>query len=140
MTAMWRLHATSVAFDGKGVLITGASGRGKSGLALQLVAMGALLIADDQTELHATGDDVIARCPAGLQGLIEARGVGLLHAPFADAAPLTLVVDLDQTETDRLPPMRKITLLGKALPLVLGVNSPHFPAALKHYVLSGRHA
>jgi HPr kinase/phosphorylase len=41
------LHASAVSLDGNGVLICGASGTGKSTLALQLMALGAELIADD---------------------------------------------------------------------------------------------
>lgn len=138
MTAPLRLHATTVAFDGRGVLIKGASGRGKSSLALQLMAIGATLVADDQTLLSREGEEVIARCPPPLIGLIEARGIGLLHAPHLPQAPVALVVDLDQPETARLPPHHAITLLGKPLALVLSNDSAHFPSSLRHYVLFGR--
>ena len=36
-------------------MITGASGAGKSALALQLIALGAELVADDRTELWREG-------------------------------------------------------------------------------------
>jgi HPr kinase/phosphorylase len=69
------LHASVVAVDGAGVLILGASGAGKSGLALRMIALGALLVSDDQVLLERCGDVLVARAPETLSGLIEARGV-----------------------------------------------------------------
>ncbi|MDO8883412.1 MAG: HPr kinase/phosphatase C-terminal domain-containing protein [Pseudotabrizicola sp.] len=138
MTAPLTLHATTVAFDGCAVLLTGASGRGKSSLALQLMAIGAQLVADDQTVLNLQSGQITASCPPPLAGLIEARGLGLLNAPYLPQARLCLVVDLDHTEADRLPDHRQITLLGQRLSLVYGNNSAHFPSSLKYYVLFGR--
>jgi len=54
MTATTTIHASCVAVDGKGLLITGASGSGKSALALQLMAFGAHLIADDRVKRMIT--------------------------------------------------------------------------------------
>ena len=42
------LHATAVAVAGRGLLIRGASGSGKSGLALEMMARGAQLVSDDR--------------------------------------------------------------------------------------------
>lgn len=140
MVARLTLHATTVAFEGRGVLITGASGSGKSGLALQLIAMGAALVADDQTLLTAEAHGVIASCPPATTGMIEARGLGLLNAPHQASARLILAVDLDQTEPDRLPPLREVTLLGHPVSLVFSTPASHFPAALRLYALYGRRA
>jgi HPr kinase/phosphorylase len=134
------VHAGCVAWQGRGVLILGHSGAGKSALALQLMAYGADLVADDRTELHAEGDALTAIPPATIAGLIEARGVGLLCAAFVPRAEIALVVDLDQTETDRLPPDRQISLLGISRPLVLSVPQPHFPAAILCYLKGLRFA
>ena len=68
---MTQMHATTVALRGRGLLILGPSGSGKSTLALQLMAVGARLVADDRTDLTAQGDDVVASCPAALVGTIE---------------------------------------------------------------------
>ena len=134
------VHASCVAWQGRGVLIVGHSGAGKSALALQLMAYGADLVADDRTELAAQGDVLTARPPSTLQGLIEARHFGLLAMPFVAQAAIALVVDLDQTEPDRLPPAREITLLGITRPLVFGLNQPHFPAAILCYLKGERFA
>ena len=134
------VHASCVAWQGRGVLILGRSGAGKSALALQLMAFGADLVADDRTELHAESDVLTARPPATIEGLIEARGVGLLRAAFVPQAEIALVVDLDQTETDRLPPEREISLLGISRPLALAVPQAHFPAAILCYLKTMRFA
>jgi len=81
------LHASCVALQDKGLLILGPSGSGKSALALQLMALGAVLVADDYTDLVRCDDRVIARCPAALRGLIEARGIGILRADTVAQAP-----------------------------------------------------
>lgn len=132
------LHASCVAVGDKGVLITGPSGSGKSSLALALMAYGAVLVADDRTVLAMQGDGVLASCPPAIKGMVEARGLGLLHAEMCAQVAIGLVVDLARTEDQRLPPFRTVTLLGRVLPLVLGQTSPHFPAALWHYVKAGR--
>mgnify|MGYP005873419501 CR=1 FL=1 len=134
------LHATTVAFGGRGLLILGPSGAGKSGLALQLMALGARLVADDRTELARHGTALVARAPAAIRGRIEARGIGLLAAPALDRAMLSAALDLARDESERLPPFRNVTFLGVTLQLVLGQRSPYFPAALRHYMLHGRTA
>lgn len=122
----------------RGVLITGASGSGKSALALALMASGARLVADDGVLLCPRDGRLVATCPAALSGLIEARGVGLLRAwPLAEAE-IVLVVDLDQVETERLPHRRTATLAGIALPCLHKVEAAYFPAAILQYLKGSR--
>ncbi|ULX56717.1 hypothetical protein [Ectothiorhodosinus mongolicus] len=73
------LHGVFLRVFEQGVLLTGASGIGKSELALELVSRGHALIADDTPEFTAEADQVIGRCPELLQGFIEVRGLGILH-------------------------------------------------------------
>ena len=134
------LHASCVAMQGRGLLILGPSGSGKSGLALQLLGLGADLVADDQTELAFEDGQLVACCPVMLRGLIEARGVGILRAPSVDSAAVHLVADLSQTETERLPPHRSMDILNARVDLVLGSSSPHFGSALLRYLIGGRQA
>ena len=132
------VHATTVCRDGRGLLILGASGRGKSGLALQLIAYGATLVSDDRTDLFLRDGRVMARSPAALEGMIEARGMGLLAASTEPEVEIMLVADLDRTESERLPPFRHIVILGRTLDLVLQSQYDHFPAALWLYLAQGR--
>ena len=125
----------------RGLLILGPSGAGKSALAIRLIALGADLVSDDQTRITRVGETLVASCPnLDLQGLIEARHLGILRAPRREAVPLSLAVDLAQVETDRLPPFRKVTILGIPLSLVLQVQNDHFPDALMLYLRHGRQA
>jgi HPr kinase/phosphorylase len=125
----------------RGLLILGPSGAGKSSLAIRLVALGADLVSDDQTRVTRRGETLVASCPnAALTGQVEARGLGILRAPVRESVPLALAVDLAQTETDRLPPFRTVTILGIPLSLVLHVQNDHFPDALMLYLRHGRQA
>ncbi|MEE9388064.1 MAG: HPr kinase/phosphatase C-terminal domain-containing protein [Paracoccaceae bacterium] len=124
------LHASCVAVGNAAVLIMGTSGSGKSALALELMALGAALVADDRTIVTAGTDGLIASCPKPLIGIIEARFVGLLSAKPTRSAPVRLVVDLDQIETKRLPKARKIELLGHRIDLLHNPKILHFPSAL----------
>lgn len=133
------LHASAVALDrDRGVLILGASGSGKSSLALQLMAFGAHLVADDRVDLQARDGALWASAPAALRGMIEARGLGLLAATPLPAARIVLIVDLDRTEAARLPPAHQRQILGVSLPLARNCAMPHFPAAILQYLRGGR--
>jgi HPr kinase/phosphorylase len=132
------LHASCVAFKGQGLLMLGASGRGKSGLALNLMALGAELVADDRVALTRVGQSIIASAPENISGLIEARGIGLLRAATFGPVPLAFVVDLNQTEAERMPPIHQTVLLGVSLGLLFKVDAPHFAAALIQMMKEGR--
>ena len=109
------IHAGCVAIAGRGVLIAGASGRGKSDLALRLVDRGALLVSDDYTLLRVAGDRLIGSAPATIAGRIEIRGVGIVELPTSREIPIALYVDLDATP-ERLPEPGRIEIRGIALP------------------------
>lgn len=134
------LHASCVALGASAVLITGASGAGKSSLALQLMALGAVLVSDDKTCLRHTENGLLATAPASIKGLIEARGVGILAAETRQFAIVRLLVDLDRSETERLPPQRSQNILGQTLPVLHNVKAAHFAAAIIQYLKGGRAA
>lgn len=124
------LHATAVAYGGRAVILKGASGSGKSSLALQLISLGATLVADDGVRLWRSHDRLIAGPPARIAGLIEARFVGLMRLPYEAEAEVALVVDLDLDEAHRLPPARHIVLMEQRVTLLHRVDAPHFPQAI----------
>ena len=125
------LHATAVAHAGKGLLILGPSGAGKSSLALRMLALGARLISDDQTEVFAAGEGLGLRCPSpAIRGLIEARGLGLLRVQPQDVAVLSLVIDMGCETAERLPNPNQITICHTKLPLVLRTRNGHLAEAL----------
>jgi HPr kinase/phosphorylase len=116
---MIRVHGTSVALGGDGILLQGPPGSGKSDLALRLIDAGALLVADDQTELAVVGDDLQTSAPAAIAGQIEIRGLGILRVPSAPSAALRLVVRLvAPQQLERLPEPQFCELLGRSVPLL----------------------
>jgi HPr kinase/phosphorylase len=132
------LHATCVAVDGRGVLILGPSGSGKSSLALDLMALGGRLVADDRTVVAPGAGAPVAACPPAIRGRIEARGVGILAADPAPPVAVALVVDLGTPETDRLPPRRTRTLAGHEVAVLHNPGSGPFAAAILQYLRGGR--
>jgi len=96
------VHGTCVAIGGRGVLIEGQSGSGKSDLALRLIDRGAMLVSDDYTVLVRDGKGLVARAPANIAGKIEVRGVGIVEMAQAGDTPLGLVVRLVDAP-ERLP-------------------------------------
>ncbi len=116
---MSTIHATCVAIDGRGVLLRGESGAGKSDLALRLIDGGATLVADDRVILSAEGGRLFARAPASIAGLIEIRGLGIRTVASTERAPVVLVCDLVPRElVERLPEPAGCVLSGVALPLL----------------------
>jgi HPr kinase/phosphorylase len=99
------VHGTCVALGATGALIKGASGAGKSDLALRFLylpadRLGAVpaLVADDQVALRRDGGRILASCPQRLAGMIEVRGCGIarLKATIQEAE-VKLVVHLGRT-------------------------------------------
>lgn len=131
------LHASCVSINGNGVLILGPAGSGKSSLALNLIALGAELVADDQTLVRREHSGLIARSPETISNLIEARGLGFLTPPSCDKAALTHVVDLSQVQTQRVPVCEDYELFGITLPLFRRPPLDAFPAALYILVRDG---
>jgi serine kinase of HPr protein (carbohydrate metabolism regulator) len=113
------VHGTTVALEGEGVLLRGPSGSGKSDLALRLIDGGALLVADDQTELTRADAGIVARSPAIIAGRMEVRGVGIVRVPAAPSAPLRLVIDLVEPDrVERLAETQFCEYLQCSLPLL----------------------
>jgi serine kinase of HPr protein (carbohydrate metabolism regulator) len=113
---MIRLHGSCVALAETGVLLRGASGSGKSDLALRLIDGGALLVADDQVEIERRADQLLARPPAAIAGLLEVRGLGIVRLAFRSPATLGLVIDLvAPAAVERLPEEENTEILGRRL-------------------------
>lgn len=130
------LNGSAVSVAGRGCLITGASGVGKSTLALEMIAAGAALVADDQTQVDRSPAGLVLSAPSAIAGRIEARGVGILQLD-ATSAPLALLVDLDREATSRLPAARYRHLLGMACPVILGKGRVGLAAIVRLLLLQG---
>jgi serine kinase of HPr protein (carbohydrate metabolism regulator) len=112
------LHASTIALDGRAVLITGPSGSGKSDLALRMVDGGFTLVSDDQTIVKKQADRLLASAPATIAGKLEVRGIGIVEMELVDNVPVALIVELT-SEIQRLPDdSRERPILGVKVPLI----------------------
>ena len=97
-----RVHGSCVAISGRGVLILGPSGSGKSDLAMCLIDRGAALVGDDQLLLEARGGRLFVAPHERIAGMIELRGVGIIAMAHQAEAPVCLAVDLGRPP-ERMP-------------------------------------
>ena len=112
------VHASTVASDGRAVLISGPSGSGKSDLTLRLLDRGFTLVSDDQTIVRRDGDRLVASAPPTIKGKLEIRGIGIVEMDTVSDVPVALFVELT-SEIMRLPDdLRERPVLGINLPLV----------------------
>jgi HPr kinase/phosphorylase len=102
--APFAVHASAVALDESGILIRGASGAGKSSLALALVEAGrhrgdfARLVGDDRVLVRIINGRALIGPHEKLSGLAEWRGIGLIEQDFENKIVLALIVDLESPE------------------------------------------
>lgn len=90
------LHqATCVAIDGRGLLIEGPPGSGKSSLALALIDRGAVLVGDDGVLLEHRCERLHASPASAIVGKLEVRNLGLLDFPALADVAVALVLILD---------------------------------------------
>jgi serine kinase of HPr protein (carbohydrate metabolism regulator) len=112
------VHASTVATDGRAVVILGPSGSGKSDLALRLLDRGFTLVSDDQTVVKKDGERLVASAPPNIAGKLEIRGIGIVDMETVTNIPVALLVELT-SEIQRLPDeSRERPLLGIKLPLI----------------------
>ncbi len=107
------IHGVLMNVFGKGVLITGESGMGKSEIALELIRKGHILVADDRVDVVRIHNTIFGQAPELLQGMLEIRGIGIIDvtsmfgaAALLERTKVDFVVDLqkwdDKREYDRL--------------------------------------
>ncbi len=134
------IHASAVVVGESGILIRGASGAGKSSLALGLISAAerggrfARLIGDDRIEIRRRGGRLVARGHARIGGKVERRGQGILAMNYEPAAVARLVVDLlAPRDTPRYPEDAQayVELCGVSLPaLALRNDAAAYDSAL----------
>ena len=107
-------NVTCIAVEGRGLLLEGPPGSGKSSLALALIDRGAGLVGDDGVALERRGAQLWAHPPPHIAGKLEIRGVGIIDLP-AVSASLALVLSLEDDAT-RLPEPDELAFEGARLP------------------------
>jgi serine kinase of HPr protein (carbohydrate metabolism regulator) len=112
------LHASTVALDGRAILICGPSGSGKSDLALRMLDRGFTLVSDDRTIVRKDGNKLVASAPETIKGKLEVRGVGIVEMETVSDIPLAMVVELT-SDIERLPDDdRERLIMGTGIPLI----------------------
>lgn len=111
-------HASCVEFEGKGVVIFGASGSGKSDLALRLIDAGGKLVSDDYVEITNESDILYAHPAPNIKGMIEVRGIGLMKVAYKKSSVLAVALMLvPKEDIERLPEAKTFSENGAEIPL-----------------------
>ena len=122
-----RVHGTAIALGASAALIRGASGSGKSDLALRCIGMpagplaasAARLVADDQVLISPAAGGLIVSPPPTIAGRLEVRGLGIVEVQHVSRARLALIVDLvAPNQVQRMPEDRRVTLAGVDIPAI----------------------
>jgi serine kinase of HPr protein (carbohydrate metabolism regulator) len=122
--------ATCVAIAGRGVLIEGPSGSGKSALALALIDRGAQLVGDDGVILAAHNGRLIATPHPRTRGLLEIRNLGLVQLEPCAQSRIALLITLDPAAPRYIEHAASVEREGVAIPQV-AIWPDAAPSALK---------
>ena len=104
------MHGVLVDVYGEGILITGASGIGKSETAIELVKRGHRLVADDLIEVSRTSDKVIVgQAPAMTRHFVELRGIGVVDVKslygvesVMESTTVDMIINLEEWDTNKM--------------------------------------
>ncbi len=122
------VHGVLLQVYGRGVLITGQSGIGKSEIALELVKKGHVLVADDRVDVYRIHNHITGEAPFILKNLLELRGVGVINiammfgaASTTEKSRIDFVIHLDKWDKDK--EYDRLNLKDEVF-TVFGVNIP----------------
>ena len=102
------LHGVLLNVYGKGVLIVGESGMGKSEIALELIRRGHLLVSDDRVDVARIHNKITGRAPELLESMLEIRGLGVIDvekmfggSALLEETDVQLVIRLEKYVKDK---------------------------------------
>ena len=102
------LHGVLLNVYGKGVLIVGESGMGKSEIALELIRRGHLLVSDDRVDVARIHNKITGRAPELLESMLEIRGLGVIDvekmfggSALLEETDVQLVIRLEKYMKDK---------------------------------------
>ena len=95
------ISGTLMSVYGKGVLISGESGMGKSETALELIRDGQVLVSDDRVDVEHVHNKIFGHAPDIIKGLLEIRGIGIIDvekmfgaSAMANRSEVNMVIEL----------------------------------------------
>lgn len=130
------MHGVLVQIFGKGVLLTGESGMGKSEIALELIKKGHLLIADDRVDCFLVHKEIVGQSPTVLKEMLEIRGIGIINvakmfgvSSVLDKTRIDLNIHLEQWHADK--DYDRVGIEEKKCMEILGVSIPKLEIPVK---------
>jgi HPr kinase/phosphorylase len=134
------IHGSLVNIFGKGVLIKGASGIGKSEITLDLVKKNHMFVGDDRIVLKRKANKIFGRSHPIIANMVEVRGIGIINIAetygfqiIMEESPIDLIIELSHFELNNGDNYERI---GRSFETVkiLGTKIPY----IKIPVSSGR--
>ncbi|WP_455087333.1 HPr(Ser) kinase/phosphatase [Parvimonas micra] len=126
-----RIHGGLLEVFGMGILIIGKSSIGKSETALELIARGHRLVADDAVDIRKIDNKLYGESPENIRHFLEIRGLGILDiqrlygvGAVKKSTEIDFIIELenwiDNKEYDRLGLDDKYkSILGLELPYIV---------------------
>lgn len=123
------IHGCLLSIYGRGILITGESGIGKSEITLELIRKGHVMVADDAIEAKRIQNRILGSAPEVLHGMLEIRGVGIIDAIKMFGASSVMpeifvdcIISLERSNDQK--PMERIPLEDQEYRDIFNVSLP----------------
>ncbi len=123
------LHGVFLNVYGKGILIVGESGMGKSEVALELIRRGHVLVADDRVDIARVHNKLIGHSPDLLYGMLEIRGIGIIDvvkmfgaSSLLEKAEVELVIRLEKYDNKK--DYARVGIENEEVTGIVGIDVP----------------
>lgn len=123
------IHGVLLSIYGKGVVITGDSGVGKSETALELIRRGHVLVADDRVDVTRIHNTIFGRAPEILRGMLEIRGIGIIDvtkmfgaSSSLDNSEIDVIIHLEKWDDQKQ--YERVGIEEEVLENILGLEIP----------------